>query len=169
MTACTPRLDMVIAAETSAQLLQALMLTEAFMIAPRSVQELSKHVLSLLNAIIDPMPPSVLAALGDEMLNRVVASFLYFCVCDDGGVSKYGAETLALIADRLVAPQDVVALSVFRWLLPRDIAEDAHQLIKDVASAASRDVQSTRSTFSRSKSVKKDTDVAVKAALDMVR
>eukprot|EP00974_Lingulodinium_polyedra_P002442 227897-Lingulodinium_polyedra.AAC.1 len=78
MLHCVPIAAKELLPEIVAQRLQALRTSKAHKLAPRPVQEMLRHIASLVAALVDGRPPDVTSALASERLRPIISRFQFF-------------------------------------------------------------------------------------------
>jgi hypothetical protein len=145
---CLPNKTVHVKPEEAAQKLQALSVSPARKMAPCCVQEILKHVQSLVTSLCEDRPPDVRGAQGNTRLRGIVASFQFFArVQMADGSFLFGTKALEHLYGEIskkraeCTPHDVVPLATYAWLLSDPIKGEALALIKEVREKASQEIR----------------------------
>ena len=87
---CLPRQGKLLQPEESLQLLKKLVADKLHAYAPRRMQEILKHVQTMVNAIADERVPDVASSLKDSLVAPAVAAMQLFCKVEQPGVPSWG-------------------------------------------------------------------------------
>lgn len=179
ITRALPSEHIRIKPEEAAQKLQAISVSPARKMAPRCVQEILKHVQSLVTSLCEDRPPDVRGALGNPKVQGIVALFQFFVhlTLKDGSVlfgTKAMEHILGDISKKRTAgkctPHDVVPLATYAWLLGEKARGEALALIKEVKEKASEEIRRLSATTGHKRKAStagSSGDSSMMAALEM--
>ncbi|CAK0798940.1 unnamed protein product [Prorocentrum cordatum] len=142
---CLASKDANVLPEEAVQSVSCLKNTDTYKMACSDAQDKVESVLRWLGKIVEEQPPNLRDAQKDDFLGPVVSQLGYFVRWGPSAgastaVFKYGMdamrEKIDLAKGKLqlgtVAPEDVVQIRTFPWLIPKPLRNEARAIIKDV-------------------------------------